>query len=84
MLKCDRCGGRTDSLCTVVGDSVSEFLCSECWSGEYVAICGYCGYQWDETTFSVFELDCPVCEANMVHRYHPEKELSDHDPYPWY
>jgi hypothetical protein len=53
-------------------------------------ICAVCGYQWDvETTglTSTFELDCPVCEANQVHRYSAEKERimgANYDGLPWY
>lgn len=59
-------------------------------SGEcdsYVAICAACGYQWNETQKSTFELDCPACEANLVHRYAPDKADrmgEDYDGVPWY
>ena len=53
-------------------------------------ICGACGYQWDDITLiadlihfnletarnaaSTFNLYCPACEANVVHKFEPTKE----------
>lgn len=70
---------------------------------EKTLVCGACGYQWDEEckikkaypgpmepavlVADVFELDCPVCDANMVNVYAPEKEEIAGDYYdglPWF
>jgi rubrerythrin len=54
---------------------------------DYVAICAICGYQWNETATSTFELDCPLCDSNMVHKYEPLKPNvmgEDYDGQPWY
>jgi len=53
-------------------------------------VCASCGYQWDENMYlsqSVFEMFCPVCDANMVHRYSSTKEDimgEDYDGLPWF
>ena len=34
-----------------------------------ILICAVCGYQWNdegEGAKGIFEMDCPVCEANIV------------------
>jgi len=53
----------------------------------YVAICAACGYQWNESRKSTFDLHCAVCTANMVYQFAPEKADKmggDYDGLPWY
>jgi len=53
----------------------------------YVANCAACGYQWNEARKSTFEIDCPICTANLVRKYEPDKADKmgeDYDGVPWY
>lgn len=53
----------------------------------YVAICAACGYQWDETAESTFELECKSCNANIVHESAFDKTIvmgDDYDGVPWF
>ena len=64
-------------------DNAEDFGSSDC----YVAICAACGYQWNETKESTFELECPSCTANMVHKAafnKPEVMGDDYDGMPWF
>jgi predicted nucleic acid-binding Zn-ribbon protein len=54
---------------------------------EYVAICAACGYQWNESAESTFNLNCPTCGANLCHKHDPDKDAKmgeDFDGVPWY
>lgn len=50
-------------------------------------ICAACGYQWDDTASNAFTMYCPVCDANSVKYYWPEKQEvmgDNYDCLPWF
>ena len=55
-----------------------------------VLICAVCGYQWnveEQEAQRLFELFCPICDANLVHEYSPQKQHvmdDNYDGLPWF